>query len=223
MTTVTTALAPADLERLIDSVRGVHAARVVVGQSNQIDEIHVVGTPGRSAKQIVRDIESILYVRGGVRVDHRKISLVQIADAVVQPLVPRVEIVAVAPCSSDEGPAVIVTLRLCDQQVQGVGTTRPGQKPDLPLLAAYGTIHALGKLLGPRGQMHLERLQRQPFGALEVYLSQIAYDTDETAETLLGISPLCDDELLAVARAVLDAVNRRVQRPLADSMPVVGR
>src|SRR5690242_18490706 len=72
------------VEALIGQVRGVIAVRVVRDAQDQIDEIHVVGSPGRSAKQMVRDVESILYVRGGLRVDHRKISLVQIAETAIQ-------------------------------------------------------------------------------------------------------------------------------------------
>lgn len=216
MTTVTTAQAPADLERLIYNVRGVQAARLVAGKAGEIDEIHVVGTPERSAKAIVRDIESILYVRGGVRIDHRKVSLVQLSEAVVQPLVPRLQLVAVSEDLSEESTSVSVTLRLRDQQVQGVGSARPGQTADLPLLTAYATVHGIAKLLGPRGQMHLERLQRQPLGNLEVYLAHLTYDADGVLETLLGVSVLRDEELLAVARAVLDAVNRRVQRLMSE-------
>src|SRR4026209_28476 len=68
------------IEDLVRKVRGVLAVRVVQNDQKQIDEIHAVGSPDRSAKQMVRDIESILFVRGGIRIDHRKISLVQIAD-----------------------------------------------------------------------------------------------------------------------------------------------
>lgn len=212
MAAETVAHEPVDLERLINQVRGVHAVRLVADQSGQIDEVHVVGTPGRTPKAIVRDIESILYVRGGVRVDHRKISLVQIAEPISQPPTPRLQIVEVRHDSGDEHAGVTVTLRLRDQQVQGTGTTRPGQPADLPLLAAYAALHGLSTLFGLRGQIHLERLQRQPFGGLEVYLAHLNRDEDGVQEALLGISVLRDDELVAVVRAVLDAVNRRLER-----------
>jgi hypothetical protein len=214
MTAVTTALEPAELERLVYQVRGVYAVRIVADPTGRLDEIHVVGTPNRTAKQIVRDIESILYVRGGVRVDHRKISLVQIADTVVQPAPPRLKLLGVRQDNSDEHTTVTATLRLRDQLVHGVGSTRPGQIADLPLLAAYATVHALADLLGPRGQLHLERLQRQPLGTIEVYLAHLSFDSDTGSDTLLGISVLREEELLSVARAVLDGVNRRIERLL---------
>lgn len=216
MTATVTAVDPATLERLIYQVRGVSAVRLVVDQSGTIEEIHVVGTPERSAKAIVRDIESILYVRGGVRVDHRKISLVQIADAVVNPAPPRLQLVDARQQQADDIASVQVTLQLRDKQLQGVGTARPGQPADLPLLTAYATVHSLHELLGAYGQLHFERLERLPFGTMEVYLSHLIYETEQSTETLLGVSVLRDNELMAVARSVLDAVNRRVERMLNE-------
>lgn len=204
------------LERLITQVRGVQAVRIVAPQGEQIDEVHVVGTPRRSAKSIVRDIESILYVRGGIRLDHRKVSLVQIDEVVANVATPRVRIHEVRQSTSEESTSVTVVLSLRDLHVPGVGSSRPQQPADLPLLAAYATIHALNVLLGTQSQIHLERLQRQPFGSVEVYLAQLTRDYDGNLETLLGISVLRDDELLSVVRAVLDAANRAIERILSE-------
>lgn len=221
MTVEITSAELTDLERLIVQVRGVHAVRLVAGQSGAIDEVHVVGTPARTAKQIVRDIESMLYVRGGVRVDHRKISLVQIDEA-ASALVPRLRIDDVRQEISAEQTSVTVALRLRDRVVEGTGTSRPGQPADLPLLAAYATIHAIGAIFGRAGQVFLERLQRQPFGDLEVYIAQLARDADGVPETLMGVSVLRDDELFSVARAVLDAANRRLERLIGEGQRAVG-
>jgi hypothetical protein len=216
MTSETVTLDLPSLERLISQVRGVQAVRIVAPQNAQIEEVHVVGTPRRSAKSIVRDIESIMYVRGGIRLDHRKISLVQIDDVSVNLATPRLRLLEVQQNSSEESTSVTVLLGLRELQVHGVGSSRPQQPADLPLLAAYATIHALNSLLGPQCQLQLERLQRQPFGNLEVYLANVVRDDDGLLETLLGISVLRDDELLSVSRAVLDAANRAVERALAE-------
>src|SRR6266540_1298722 len=161
----------AKIEELLSQVRGVMAVRVVLEEQGQIDELHIVGSPGRSAKQMVRDIESLLYVRGGVRVD---------------------------------------------QRVQGVGRSRPDQEDQPEQLAGYATIHALDQLIGARGQFRLENMERQPFGQLEVYLTHLSLTTDDGIEMLLGISVVHDDDPAAVVRAILDAVNRRLQRLLGS-------
>ena len=113
-----------------------------------------------------------------------------------------------------EQPAVTITLGMGDQRVQGTrrGASEGGEPPEM--LIGYATIHALDQLIGPRGQFRLENLQRRPFGAIEVCLSHLSLTTDDGVETLLGISVVRDGDLAAVARAVLDAVNRRLQRLL---------
>jgi hypothetical protein len=204
----------ARIEELIQHVRGVLAVRVVQDEQGQIDELHVVGSPGRSAKQMVRDVESLLYVRGGLRLDHRKISLVQIAESVIQPPAARVLLLEIDRGEAQPVPAVTVTLGMGDQRVQGTGRGRPDRVDPPARLAGYGTIHALDQLIGPRGQFRLENLQRQLFGELEVCLAHLSLATDDGIETLLGISVLREDELAAVVRAILDAVNRRLQRLL---------
>jgi hypothetical protein len=204
----------AKIEALLSQVRGVMAVRVVLEeQGGQIDELHIVGSPGRSAKQMVRDIESLLYVRGGVRLDHRKISLVQIAESAIQPSQVRVRLLDISSPTGD--PATItVALGMEDQRVQGVGHRRPDQDDTPSRLAGYATIHALDQLIGARGQFRLEHMERQLFGQLEVYLTHLTLTTDEGIETLLGISVVRDDDPAAVVRAILDAVNRRLQRLL---------
>jgi hypothetical protein len=207
------------VEALIANVRGVMAVRVVRDAQGQIDEIHVVGSPGRSAKQMVRDVESLLYVRGGLRVDHRKISLVQIAETAIQPLEVRVRLIDIVRTADAQGLKIGVALSMGEQRVQGVGRARPDHDDPPELLAGYAAVHALNQLIGARGQLRLENLQRQPFGQLDVCLSHLSLVTDDGIEVLLGTSAVRDDEVATAVRAVLDAVNRPLQRILAGAAP----
>jgi hypothetical protein len=211
----------AKIEELLSQVRGVMAVRVVLESGGQIDELHIVGSPGRSAKQMVRDIESLLYVRGGVRVDHRKISLVQVAESAIQPAQVRVRLLEISPTAGEQA-TVTVVLGMDEQRVQGVGHRRPDQDDPPGRLAGYATIHALDQLIGARGQFRLENIERQPFGRLEVYLTHLSLTTDDGIETLLGISVVRDDDPAAVVRAILDAVNRRLQRLLGGERTRLG-
>src|SRR5690349_4047011 len=152
----------AKIEELLSQVRGVMAVRVVLEEQGQIDELHIVGSPGRSAKQMVRDVESLLYVRGGVRLDHRKISLVQIAESAIQPAQVRVRLLDISR-TTGEGATTTVVLGMDDQRVQGVGRSRLDQNDSPEQLAGYATIHALDQLIGARGQFRLENMERQPF------------------------------------------------------------
>lgn len=198
-------------EQLIFQVRGIQAARIVTDANGEIDEVHVVGLPERSAKQIVRDIGSILYVRGGIRLDYRKVSLVQLSEGVLKPNAPRVLLLGVV-CETPT--AVSVTLGLGERQIQGDSAAPEGKPGDTLLVAAQATLHALRQLTGPQIDLHVEQISRQPFGALSVCLSQLALDAEGGSEILLGISQVRGDEATAAARSVLDAVNRQLQRLL---------
>ena len=46
------------LQRTIEQIKDVTSARVILDEEGAISEIHLVGSSGRKAKQIVRDIES---------------------------------------------------------------------------------------------------------------------------------------------------------------------
>jgi len=205
------------IEDLVRKVRGVLAVRVVQNDHHQIDEIHAVGSPERSAKQMVRDIESILYVRGGIRLDHRKISLVQIADTAMPPAMVRVQLLEVADMADAQTPAKSVTIAVGDRRIQGASHASPNQNISGEWLVAQATANALDQLIGALGQLHVENLQRQSFGALQIYLAHLTLAIDDSMETLLGVSVVRDDEPSAVARAVLDAVNRRLQRLLSEA------
>jgi hypothetical protein len=198
------------LEKLVGQVRGVLAVRVVGDEGGQIEEVHVVAAPGRSAKQMVRDVESILYVRGGVRVDHRKISLVQISEAAIQPPPARVLLRGIQLNQDDGRTQVSVTLGLGGWQVQGIGSGRTTEARPIETLAGYAAVHALNQFVQPRGHVHLEAVTTQPFNGMDICLAHLALTTDEGLETLLGVSIVRDDPLPSAVRAVLDAMNRRL-------------
>jgi hypothetical protein len=197
----------AAIERLVLQVRGVQAVRVVHDTEGQIDELHVVGTPERTPKSIVRDIESILYVRGGVRLNHRKISLVQVPENPAVAPGARVQLVRVAGGAA-EG-TVTVTLGTGEREFAGSAHYASADEA-YEALVGRATIDALVQVVGARGTFHLEHIQRQPFGELEVCLAHVSLIVEDALETLLGVSVVRRDALASPARAVLDAVNRRL-------------
>lgn len=201
------------IEGLVRRVRGVLAVRIVQNQQGQIDELHVVASPERSAKQMVRDVESIIFVRAGLRLDHRKISLVQVDESSIQPVLTRVQLLNVAYTTDSSPPVVTIELAYGNRRLQGIGHAPPEQPALSMLLAGQATGSALAQLIGARGQLQVEHVDRQAFGQLQVCMAHLLLTTEDGIETLLGISAVRGgDELTAAVRATLDAANRRVQR-----------
>jgi len=197
------------IEGLIAQVRGVIGVRVVRDAQQQIAEIHVVGSPERSAKQMVRDVESIVYVCGGTRVDHRKISLVQLAEAPAALAVTQIQVLDISYLAQDS--TVAVTLALGDQRALGVSRSGSERDDQPEYLAAEAATHALEELMGMHGRLRLKNLQRQSFGEIEVCLSHLLLIGDERTESLLGLSVVYSDRAISGAQAIVDAVNRRAQ------------
>jgi hypothetical protein len=211
MSNISAAIDLASLEVLINQVRGVMAVRIVLDdQQHQIDEIHVVGSPDRSAKQIVRDIESVLFVRGGVRVNHRKISLVQLLETSIRPTVERVRLVQNVQVRQGPQPVYSVVLAIGDRQVHGefVNDTPLDLKPERG--AGLATLQALDQLVNPASRLTLDHIQHQGFGPLEICMALVTHSEDDAVESMLGVSIVRNDLPTAAVRAVLDAVNRRL-------------
>lgn len=78
-----------EAEDVLRGLRDVQGASILAEDRN-IREIHILATPGRSAKQIVRDVETCLRTRFSIGIDHRVVSVAfskaaRPADAAVKP------------------------------------------------------------------------------------------------------------------------------------------
>jgi hypothetical protein len=69
-------------EDLLRSLTGVVSARVVVGESGEVEEIHLLTTDQVGPKQTVRNVESALMAHLDLVVDHRRISVAQTSQPV---------------------------------------------------------------------------------------------------------------------------------------------
>ena len=202
------------IERLVQQVRGVMAVRVVADSAGQIGEVHVVGEPSRSAKQMVRDVESIIYVRGGVRIDHRKISLVQLAEATMHPPAVRARLLDVAQHGEGAGMRLTITLGVGEHTLPGESWGGEGANGDPVRLAGEATLDALNKHLRGQAQLRLSHVEISTFDGMQVCLAHVALLADDATTSLLGVAVVRDDVRAAASRATLDAVNRTLERLL---------
>ena len=69
-----------ELEDALRHIQGVKAASVVTGPDAVPTEVHVLAAPGKPAKQVVRDVQSLALARYDIDIDHRIVSVVQMGD-----------------------------------------------------------------------------------------------------------------------------------------------
>lgn len=204
------AVDPRKLEGSINRVKGVYASRVVLNGPTEILEVHVVGSPDRNPKQIVRDIESLLFVNFGLRLDYRRVSLVQLEEERIFPSVgPRPQLVSVS-CHTDS-PQATVEVHLENDKVFYTGVAQGAvDSADTSHLAALATLRALEQVVGRSNFFHLEGVQEFTFGEQSIVVVFISLMFPGVKEALLGTSFVRDDIVEACARATLDSINRRL-------------
>lgn len=206
----------AEIERALEALAGMVAVRLVAGFERPVDELHALVTEDRSPKQVVRDIQSLLYTRFDLNIDHRVISVVQLsADNPVMsahgPAGHRVALsrVSITQSSSDASITVVVS---DDDDVEHVGTTASDVSPAGQRQAAgIATLQAVEDLLAPATTLSLNGLELLRCGGADVVLAVVEVRAARTQLTLTGSAVVRRGEVDAAARSVLDAINRVLQ------------
>ncbi|HEX9530806.1 MAG TPA: hypothetical protein VF954_06695, partial [Acidimicrobiales bacterium] len=68
------------MEHELCRIPEVTAARIVVDGLGEVAEVHILATPTKQPKQVVRDVQSVAVASFGVELDRRIISVVQLED-----------------------------------------------------------------------------------------------------------------------------------------------
>ncbi len=198
-----------ECENLIKQVRGVISAKIQAGDDGTILEIHVLAETSRSPKQVVRDIESAVLVQLGIELDHKKISVAQLqgADESVLDLRPFLEgIELVIKGAKVEARA---TINLGEEIFVGSASGPNIMKNRLRLIA-MATLTAIESYLSGTMRFMLEDVQKVSFIGRETILAGVSLATPTGEETLIGCALVMGDDRESAAKAVLDALNRRL-------------
>jgi hypothetical protein len=203
------------LEDAIAQVKGVFACQVVVDDQQQVQEVHAIGTAQRGAKQIVRDIETLLRVRFGFPIDYRKISLVQLDEVHAKQMFDRPQLCSVQGSASAEGYTVAVVVQQDKQDFRGVASGGQELLERLSL-AARATLHAVGQIVHREELLSVDDARLLPLGGKEVVAVALSVWFSTGNEQLVGLSIVREEDDLAAemlasaARATLSALNRRL-------------
>jgi hypothetical protein len=221
------------LEEDLQRVPGVRNARVVGVESPS--EIHIVATPERSPKQVVRDVQSLASAGFGLTIDHRIVSVVQLADDDMEATAAPEATPRAAPESPSEvlvDPAadqrpllesvvlaskgvsgwVKVTLRWPDgTTTEGAGATTASREARARG-ATIALLRALEPALSERGaKLDVEQVLIHRIGSGECVLVRGLFSEGGTNTPVVGSALIYDDVASAAVRALLHAINRKLQ------------
>ncbi len=201
-----------EAETVIRRLHGVSAARVELGDDGRIGQVHVLGSADRTARLLVADVIAALGAELGVTLEPSQIRVAVLRPGQTQPgpapLRARLKFIGLT----------VTTLRDAQEarvRVEHEGLTYEGAASGPvgvihgPGVVGLAAIRAVETYLRCDGVFHLRAATVVPLGSHQVALALVAW-TGPEEEILSGAAIVRDDTRDAVARAVLDAVNRSV-------------
>ncbi len=227
------------LERELCRIPEISAARVVAEDDGRISEVHILSVPTKHAKQIVRDVQSVALATFDLDLDRRIVSVVQLDDGTGaghgragsagsaggddsgdtgevdddhagEGTYLRFHVDAVTAARNGVRCTANVALRLGDETVAGSaeGLVAAGS---VLRLVAQATLDALRVVEPAAGRADVETATVVRLGDRSVAVVTIVVVVPPYEEVLSGSAVVRGaGEHDAVARAVLDATNRRL-------------
>lgn len=198
-----------DLEAILRRIKDVISARVMLSPEGLVDEVHVLASGSRGAKQLVRDAESALMTQG-VTVDHKKISIAQLTPEPAASATPdRPRLVGVTMALNSHNAEARVRLDLQGATVEG--SAQGPRSPSGHLrIAAEATLRAINQCVGGQVSLFVEECCITRVGNWQTATVVVLETGVGEDRTLVGSSLVRQDDFESVVLATLDAVNRRL-------------
>lgn len=197
-----------DLEDAIAQLPKVRGVRVVASES-EIDEIHIISAKDIAPKTLVRDVISLLFVRFGVRLDRRILSIVQ-SDDEPPAQVGRPIIASVVQTQTGNQIQTCVELRSGRQLVLGSSSAPAGE--DAVRGGGMALINAVENLIGRRKVIVLNDVKLMALADRQLVVVLVTWHGARADESFVGSALSENNPAAAAARATLDAINRKLIR-----------
>ena len=208
-----------ELEDELCRLAGVHAVRIVGDRSGRPVEVHVLADPSKPAKQTVRDVRAVAQTMFAIELDHRIVSVAQLntneQNTPVGIELPRgesrVRILSINVEAVGLRAQVRVVLASSDREHTGYaeGSIASAARP--PLVAA-AALDAVRQAEPAAEAIHITSAEVSRIGSNRVAVVTVVYVDPPTELVVSGSAVVRRDRDDAVARALLDATNRRLAR-----------
>lgn len=208
------------VEQELCRIPAITAVRIVEDQIGRPVEVHVLATLEKHAKQVVRDIQSVAMATFGLDLDRRIISVVQLEGGFGDEAVVdadgavhhgnRVTIERIDVASHGVRTRVQVTLAQGGEVASGDAEGSVATSAH-PRLVAHATLEALRRLVPAADCADVEMATVARVGNRDAALASVVFAVPPFEEAVCGSAVVRESGPAdAVARAVLDACNRRL-------------
>lgn len=207
---------PPDLYRsLLLKLPDVFAANILMDGEDIVREVHIVAGLSRNPKLISRDVQSALLAAFGLRVDHRVISIAQLAanpfeeqeqpertDAGI-----RIQCVEVSTRVEEKHYHVSVRLRHGEHDFHGEAVCR-NTSSQCMRAAVQATLDAVHGFLGVDDLFTIVATQSATVGGTAIALTLLEYSYAKENRLLVGSAQQGEDVAVGFVKSALDAMNR---------------
>ena len=207
---------PADEYRsLLLKLPDVYAANILIDDDDTVREVHIVAGQSRNPKLISRDVQSALLAAFDLRVDHRVISIAQLAanpfadheQAEHAEMGIRIQCVEVSTRVEQKRYHVSVRLRHGEHDFQGEAVCR-NTAAQCMRAAAQATLDAVHGFLGIEDLFTIVATQTTTVSGAIIALTLLEYSYAKENRLLIGAAQQGEDVAIGFVKSALDAMNR---------------
>ena len=195
------------IEKNIEQIESVVSCKIVLGENDIIEEIHIVANSTRGAKQIARDVQSLLLATYNVPVDYKKVSIAQVLDDNIMKSHYRLKLEGISHEILGTRTEIKVSLSnskdIYENSISGVNTYR-----NIGRMLVDVTLKTIEEACGFDDTFTLEDLRTIVVSNDSVVLVVVVGLIDGVEQRLCGSSLIKNDYEVAIVKATLDAVNR---------------
>ncbi len=200
-----------EIEDLIKNLKSVINCRIIQDEEENIKEVHVVANESRSAKQISRDVQSIIAAIYDTKVDYKKISIAQVKASKQDLCERKLKIKSIERSTFQSKHKVKVTLE--KDKEEHIGECSGMNNSTLCLRqTGEAAIHAIENFMQEEGVMSLDDIKIIDIAGIRTVVVALTVYTEEKSVEFCGSHILSHDPFDCVVRAVLDAINPLIER-----------
>ncbi len=199
------------IENNLEKIDSVVSSKIITNEDNEIDEIHIVSNDTRGAKQIARDIQSVLVATYNIPVDYKKISIAQIADKSLKKAEHRLKLEGISSDILGTKAAIKVSIsntgNVYENTISGINTLRNKERMLIDV-----TLKTIEEACDCKDIFIFEDIRTIPVSNDKVILVIIMGIIDGIEQRLCGSCLVNNSYEVAVVKATLDAINRVITK-----------
>lgn len=204
-----------DCRLTICELPGVLNARFSFDERGEVSEIHILSDLSRSPKQVLRDVQSTMFAKYNLALDRRIVSIAQVQTGIKKTAPRQARLVCDRVDLSVSKDNCTATVVLVNDQSEFAGTATAGNTAyGKRRIVAEATLSAVMKFLHDDSAFSLVDIKSVTSNDMNIELAVVSSNAHGKCEMLVGAAVDLQDTSFSVAKATLDAVNRRMQNYL---------